>query len=152
MWASSTIPVRVAVQFRIPLIIWGENSQNEYGGPDDASAAPTLTRALARGVRRTTGPPGFRPLRDLRHRAASACALPVSVGGRTGKCRRSGLFLGHYLPVDGLANVLLAQAYGFSSFEGPVEGSMVSYENLDNHQHGIHDYFKLSEVRVRTSD
>ena len=28
-----TIPVRVAVNFNIPLILWGENSQNEFGGP-----------------------------------------------------------------------------------------------------------------------
>ncbi len=32
-----TIPVRAAVQFNVPLIIWGENSQNEYGGPAAAS-------------------------------------------------------------------------------------------------------------------
>ena len=28
-----TIPVRAEVQYNVPLIIWGENSQNEYGGP-----------------------------------------------------------------------------------------------------------------------
>ena len=28
-----TIPVRIAVNYKIPLILWGENSQNEYGGP-----------------------------------------------------------------------------------------------------------------------
>ena len=28
-----TAPVRVAVNYRIPLLIWGENSQFEYGGP-----------------------------------------------------------------------------------------------------------------------
>ena len=28
-----TVPVRMAVNFNFPLIIWGENSQNEYGGP-----------------------------------------------------------------------------------------------------------------------
>ena len=28
-----TAPVRVAVQYNIPLLIWGENSQFEYGGP-----------------------------------------------------------------------------------------------------------------------
>ena len=32
-----TIPVRAAVQFNIPLIVWGENSQNEYGGPAAAA-------------------------------------------------------------------------------------------------------------------
>jgi hypothetical protein len=29
------------------------------------------------------------------------------------------------------------------TYEKSVEGSMVSYENLDNHQTGIHDYFKF---------
>ena len=28
-----TIPVRIAVNFKIPLILWGENPQNEFGGP-----------------------------------------------------------------------------------------------------------------------
>jgi hypothetical protein len=39
-----TIPVRIAVQFNTPLIIWGENSQNEYGGPAAAAENSTLTR------------------------------------------------------------------------------------------------------------
>ena len=39
-----TIPVRAAVQTGVPLIIWGENSQNEYGGPAAATGNNTLTR------------------------------------------------------------------------------------------------------------
>ena len=39
-----TIPVRAAVQFGVPLIVWGENSQNEYGGPAAASDSNVLTR------------------------------------------------------------------------------------------------------------
>jgi hypothetical protein len=39
-----TIPVRAAVQFKIPLIIWGENSQNEYGGPESAVNSNKLDR------------------------------------------------------------------------------------------------------------
>ena len=39
-----TIPVRAAVQFNVPLIIWGENSQNEYGGPAAASENNVLNR------------------------------------------------------------------------------------------------------------
>jgi N-acetyl sugar amidotransferase len=39
-----TIPVRAAVQFNVPLIIWGENSQNEYGGPAAAAANNVLNR------------------------------------------------------------------------------------------------------------
>ena len=59
------------------------------------------------------------------------------------KTNVTGLFLGHYLPWDGLTNALVAQANGFRSYERTVEGSMVNYENLDNHQTGIHDYFKF---------
>jgi hypothetical protein len=55
----------------------------------------------------------------------------------------TGLFLGHYIPWDGLANALIAGANGFTSLPHAVEGSMVNYENLDNHQTGIHDYFKF---------
>ena len=38
MWPNHigifTIPVMISVKMNIPLIIWGENSQMEYGGPD----------------------------------------------------------------------------------------------------------------------
>jgi len=39
-----TIPVRIAVQMNIPLIVWGENSQNEYGGPAADAENSVLTR------------------------------------------------------------------------------------------------------------
>ena len=32
----NTIPINVAVKFGINLIIWGENSQDEYGGPESS--------------------------------------------------------------------------------------------------------------------
>ena len=35
----NTIPVRVAVQYGIKLIVWGENSQNEYGGQPQLQTA-----------------------------------------------------------------------------------------------------------------
>ena len=47
------------------------------------------------------------------------------------------------MPWDGLSNALIAQANGFRTYDELVEGSMVNYENLDNHQTGIHDYFKF---------
>ncbi len=39
-----TIPVRAAVQFNVPLIIWGENPQNEHGGPASAAENNVLNR------------------------------------------------------------------------------------------------------------
>jgi hypothetical protein len=55
----------------------------------------------------------------------------------------TGMFLGYYLPWDGYRNALVAQAHGFTTYQKPVEGSLVNYENLDNCHTGIHDYFKF---------
>jgi len=55
----------------------------------------------------------------------------------------TGIFLGYYIPWDGYGNALIAQAYGFETYAKIVEGSVVNYENLDNCQTGIHDYFKF---------
>lgn len=137
-----TIPVRAAVQFNVPLIVWGENSQNEYGGPAAAAGNNVLNRRWLEefggllGLRVTDliGQDGIEARHLLHYTYPSDDELQ-----RVGV---TGLFLGHYLPWDGLANTLIAQANGFSSWPGVVEGSMVNYENLDNHQTGIHDYFK----------
>ena len=138
-----TIPVRAAVQFNVPLIIWGENSQNEYGGPAAAAGNNVLNR---RWLEEFGGLLGLR-VSDLigidgieaRH------LIPYSYPSDEDLARVgvTGLFLGHYLPWDGLANALIAQAHGFATYHRTVEGSMVNYENLDNHQTGIHDYFKF---------
>lgn len=40
-----TAPIRVAVQYQVPLVIWGENSQFEYGGPVSRRDNPYLDRS-----------------------------------------------------------------------------------------------------------
>lgn len=138
-----TIPVRAAVQFNVPLIVWGENSQNEYGGPAAAAENNVLTR---RWLEEFGGLLGLRvsdlpDLYGLPRRHLIPYSYPTDA--ELAKVGVTGLFLGHYLPWDGLSNALIAQANGFASYHRTVEGSMVSYENLDNHQTGIHDYFKF---------
>jgi len=138
-----TIPVRAAVQFGVPLIVWGENSQNEYGGPAAAAENNVLTRRwleefgglLGMRVSDLIGVEGL----EARH------LIPYSYPSdeELQRVGVTGIFLGHYIPWDGYSNALLSQAHGFTSLETTVEGSIVNYENLDNHQTGIHDYFKF---------
>ena len=54
----------------------------------------------------------------------------------------TGIFLGHYLKWDGSNNADIALSKGFQQYHKIVEGTATPYENLDNYQHGIHDYFK----------
>lgn len=137
-----TIPVTVAVNYKIPLIVWGENSQNEYGGPEEAVKNNILDRRWLEefggllGLR-VSDLEGFEGLTkdDLIPYFYPSDEEVRAVGV-------TGLFLGQFFPWDGLKNALLSQAHGFHVLNHIVEGSMVNYENLDNHQTGIHDYFK----------
>lgn len=141
--AIFTIPVRAAVQFGVPLLIWGENSQNEYGGPAADSENPVLTR---RWLEEFGGLLGLR-VSDMAGRdglsQSDLIAFTYPSDADLKRVGVTGLFLGHYMPWDGYTNALIAQANGFTSYPTTVEGSVVNYENLDNHQTGIHDYFKF---------
>lgn len=138
-----TIPVRAAVQFNVPLIVWGENSQNEYGGPAAAAENNTLNR---RWLEEFGGLLGMR-VSDLLGQEGLERKHLINYSYPTdeelSRVGVTGLFLGHYLPWDGLANALISTANGFTSYHKTVEGSVVNYENLDNYQTGIHDYFKF---------
>ena len=137
-----TIPVRAAVQFNVPLLVWGENSQNEYGGPAAAADNNVLNRRwleefgglLGLRVSDMVGTEGIHAKDLICYNYPSDEDL-----ARVGV---TGLFLGHYLPWDGLSNTLIAQSNGFITYDKIVEGSIVNYENLDNFHTGIHDYFK----------
>ena len=138
-----TIPVRIAVNMNIPLLIWGENSQNEYGGP----AASTENNILVRKwLEEFGGLLGLRVSDLIGYEGIKKNQLIPYTYPTDEELKEvgvTGLFLGHYIPWDGLSNVLLAKAHGFKSWGKTIEGSAVDYENIDNYQVGIHDYFKF---------
>ena len=140
--AIFTVPVRMAVKLGVPMLVWGENSQNEYGGPAAAQENSVLNRRwleefgglLGLRVSDVIGVDGIEA-RNLVQYSYPTDAELQSVGV-------TGLFLGYYFPWDGYQNALIAQGFGFETFPSLVEGSLANYENLDNYQTGIHDYFK----------
>ena len=141
--AIFTIPIRIAVQFSVPLIVWGENSQNEYGGPASATSNNVLTR---RWLEEFGGLLGLRVSdligqEDIETKHLIQYTYPSDE--ELARVGVTGIFLGYYLPWDGLANALFSQGHGFETYHTTVEGSIVNYENLDNVQTGIHDYFKF---------
>jgi len=138
-----TIPVRIAVHFNIPLLIWGENPQHEYGGPAAMAQDNILNR---RWLEEFGGLLGLRVTDLTRIDGIEQKRLISYTYPTDEELRRvgvTGIFLGYYLPWDGYTNALISQAYGFNTYHKPIEGSLVNYENLDNKQTGIHDYFKF---------
>ena len=138
-----TIPVHAAVLFRIPIIIWGECPQREYGAgkPEDASLKYFDRRVLEEygslnGLRVSDllMIDGVQE-KDLYFYEYPSSDLVEEIGVK-------GLYLDNYFPWNGIANVTIAQSVGFQTYSKPILGTIANYENLDNYVHGIHDYLK----------
>lgn len=148
MWPNHigifTIPVMFAVKFGIKLIIWGENSQQEYGGPLEAIENNTLNRRwleefgglLGNRIQDMIGVEGITE-KDLTPYFYPEDEELEKVGV-------TGLFLGHYFFWDARKQLELIKQHGFKVKEdGPLEGTYTNYENLDEKLVGLHDYLKF---------
>lgn len=148
MWPNHlgifTVPIHFALKFNIKLIIWGENPQQEYGGPEESIENSVLDR---RWMEEFGGLLGYR-IQDM-----------IGVDGLTKKeltpyfypdadelesAGIKGLFLGHYFFWDARKQLEIVMNKGFQvKSDGPVEGTYTNYENLDEKMHGLHDYLKF---------
>lgn len=129
-----TTPFGVAADIRIPLIFYGENSQEAYGGPTGADAAFELT---PRWRSEFGGFLGLRPSdmigkegiteRDMKH-----YTLPE-------KCEAKAYFLGQFYEWDSRRNARVAAENGMKQTL-PCNANFWIGENEDNAQTGLHDH------------
>lgn len=134
-----TIPVRIALIHNIPLVLWGENPQSEYGGPYQAQEARRLDQ---RWLQEFGGLNGLRVSDVMVSMSLSSKDMWQYTYPKLENTNINGIFLGQYFQWDGLQNAVVASKHGFLTHGNHVEGVGYDYENLDNHQTGIHDYFK----------
>ena len=111
--AIFTIPVRAAVAYKVPLIIWGENSQNEYGGQEENAESPYLTR---RWLEEFGGLNGLRVSDMIGTEGITEkdlWALTYPSQEELDAFNITGIFLGHYIPWDGYENAMTSVKNGF---------------------------------------
>jgi hypothetical protein len=125
-------------------VVWGENSQQEYGGPLESIEKNTLTRQwleefgglLGNRIQDMVGVDGL-TVKDL-----TPYFYPSDEELR--KVGIVSIFLGHYFFWDARRQLDIVKKNGFSVKEdGPVEGTYTNYENLDEQIVGLHDYLKF---------
>tara|TARA_B100001758_G_C18314900_1_gene559953 strand:- start:293 stop:1198 length:906 start_codon:yes stop_codon:yes gene_type:complete len=149
-----TVPVQIAVRYNIPLIIWGENPQLEYGQPTDIEKDTILDRDwneknggyfLDKIKPQDMTEYGF-DLNDLK-----PYLYPTDEEVR--KVGVTGVFLGSYIKWDIFKQLELVKTLGFSENEENKEGTYNKWENLDVYFTVFHDYFKFLKYGFgRTTD
>lgn len=135
-----SIPFQVAVNLNIPLIMWGENSQAEYGGPPGSQEARQMTR---RWVSEFGGFNGLRPADFVGVEGITAQNMESYTLPGDDDLKRVGVeahFLGAYIPWDSHRNAHVACEHGMRKAL-PCRACWWDFENLDCMITAIHDFF-----------
>lgn len=138
-----TIPVRAAVQYGIPVILWGECPQREYGAgrPEDAYLKFFDRRVLEEyGSLNGLRVSDLTQIEGVEKKDLFFYEYPSTA--EVDDLELKGIYLDNYFPWNGIANAVIAQTQGFRVAETNILGTIANYENLDNYVHGIHDYLK----------
>jgi N-acetyl sugar amidotransferase len=138
-----TIPKKISVSMKISLLIYGENPENENGGPIEDQNKIILDR---RWMEEYGGLLGLRT-NDIEHilkiPKEKLILYTYPTKEELIEAGTTALFLGQFFPWDGHTNAKVAKEHGFKTYFKDVEGSIVDYENLDNVYFRVHDYFKF---------
>lgn len=137
-FAIFSVPFRAAVDFDIPLIVYGECPTMEYGGPPGSEGHKTMTR---RYIMEHQGFLGMRAsdfigTEYITERDMRDYMLPPEEKME----KVTAVFMGQYFPWDSRNNADIAKAKGFTT-KLPFSGNWWNFENLDNAQTGLHDFF-----------
>ena len=144
---------RIAVSFDVPLIIWGESPQIEYGGPASSKNDNTLGR---KWLEEFGGLLGNRASDMLGVGGISEKDLFLYTYPSDEELSRvgvTGLFLGYYFKWDYKKILQISKQHGFSCSKRLVETTYENFENLDCYSNHVHDYLKYCKYGFsRASD
>jgi hypothetical protein len=133
--AIFSTPFRMSKALGIPLLFYGENPQDQYGGPMGSEDAQLLTQRWRSEFGGFLGlrPDDFVGVEGITDEDMDDYRFPTDSVAEAH-------FLGQYLPWNSHDNAATAAAHGFKGVK-PGEANWWWHENLDNAQTGLHDYF-----------
>jgi N-acetyl sugar amidotransferase len=135
------MPLTIAHRFDIPLVVWGENSADEYGSSDDAARGFELTETWLNrhGVTHGTGPKDWID-NELSERDLTPYFRPR--GEELVAKGIAGIFLGYYFPWDPEISLDVASRYGFERDPAGPKTGLYDYADIDDDFISVHHYIK----------
>jgi N-acetyl sugar amidotransferase len=139
--ALFAIPLDLAIRFKAPLILWGENSAFEYGGEDVNSLSPYMNLAWLRshgGTQQTVAEDWVAD--DLPLEALAPYRWPADAALVDAKVRA--VFLGHFIRWDPIKTFEVAAAHGFRGVAKPTTGYYAFADIDDDYLIIVHHWLK----------
>lgn len=138
--ALFNIPLSIAVRFRVPLVVWGENSALEYGSTDGTDTGMVLDRVWLKRY----GVSGATEATDWESPDLSAKDLVAYRGPKDAELDAAGVravFLGHFFPWDPDHTRSVAERHGFRAAESARTG-LYAFADIDDDFISIHHWMK----------
>lgn len=139
--ALFNIPLTVATRFKIPLVVWGENSAFEYGSADETHTGFRLDRTWYRTYGVTHGTTAVDWVGD----GLTAKELSGYFGPDLNELEACGVravFLGYYFPWDPETSLHVARSHGFRSDAAGPRTGYYDYADIDDDFISIHHWLK----------
>ena len=144
-----TVPIQFALKYKIPLILYGESPQMEYGGPDKSLSNYTLDRKWLEEFGGLIGLRVSDMIDVYKFKKSELNIYSYPSQKELDEFQLSSIFLGYFEMWDSLRNFELAKKNGFQEFEGQLEGCFFNFEKIDNYQHGIHDFLNFLNLDMQ---
>lgn len=136
------MPLTIASKMGIPLVVWGENSADEYGsGDDDGARGFKLTEEWLNkyGVTHGTKPEDWE---DDDLTAADLTPYRRPSGEELAASSVLGAFLGYYLPWDPETSLKVSEERGFKRRKEGAKTGLWNYADIDDDFISIHHFLK----------
>ena len=134
-------PIQLAVKMNIPLIIWGENPQSEYGGQADDSLKNSLDEYWVNNL----GGLNNKTAKDMANDEISMKDMVMYQYPSQDEIRKLGLnsvFLGYYFSWDQYKQIEMIKNIGWKEKNSPSESTYTKYIGIDCDALEIHNYLK----------
>lgn len=146
--ALFAIPIRLAVQLRIPLIVWGENPQLEYGGNEAERLATTLDAEWLskHGCLQSTNAGDWVGQEGLTESDLVAYNLP-----ETPDFEVKSVFLGSFFKWNSFENTKIAEDHGFVFAKGDLKTGSWEFADIDCDFISLHHFIKWYKFGITRS-
>jgi len=135
------MPLRLATQLNIPLVLLGENSAFEYGGDASIAENPEMSHEWFLKYAANNGQDAHYVSKN--YNIPYSLLIPYDYPVDLDSSPTKAIFMSHFFHWDSEKHLEIAQGYGFQSLTDPAEGTFRNYVGIDEKIHRIHQYFKV---------
>jgi N-acetyl sugar amidotransferase len=149
--AVYVFPIRMAINMKIPLVVYGENINYEYGGGqrvETYSAKDQIVNDVAKSVDFDFWLDDEITMKDLN-------AIVYPSDEEIEAAQLEPIYLSYFMPWDGYKHHLVAKRFGFKTLaqEWKREGYIEDYDQIDAPGYLVHPWLKYPKFgHARTTD